>query len=43
VTNIDPKTRRLGFSIKAREIAEEKEAVEQYGSWSDRPPRPAVP
>jgi small subunit ribosomal protein S1 len=32
VTNIDPKTRRLGLSIKAREIAEEKEAVEQYGS-----------
>ncbi|WP_081531544.1 30S ribosomal protein S1 [Rhodovulum sp. P5] len=32
VTNIDNKTRRLGLSIKAREIAEEKEAVEQYGS-----------
>jgi small subunit ribosomal protein S1 len=32
VTSIDPKTRRLGVSIKAREIAEEKEAVEQYGS-----------
>jgi len=32
VTNIDPKTRRLGLSIKAREIAEEKDAVEQYGS-----------
>ncbi len=32
VTNIDNKTRRLGMSIKAREIAEEKEAVEQYGS-----------
>jgi small subunit ribosomal protein S1 len=32
VTSIDPKTRRLGFSVKAREIAEEKEAVEQYGS-----------
>ena len=32
VTNIDPKTRRMGLSIKAREIAEEKEAVEQYGS-----------
>ena len=32
VTNIDPKTRKLGMSIKAREIAEEKEAVEQYGS-----------
>ncbi len=32
VTSIDAKTRRLGLSIKAREIAEEKEAVEQYGS-----------
>ena len=32
VTNIDKSTRRLGLSIKAREIAEEKEAVEQYGS-----------
>ena len=32
VTNIDAKTRRLGLSVKAREIAEEKEAVEQYGS-----------
>ncbi|SMO67006.1 30S ribosomal protein S1 [Paracoccus laeviglucosivorans] len=32
VTNIDAKTRRLGLSIKAREIAEEREAVEQFGS-----------
>jgi small subunit ribosomal protein S1 len=32
ITNIDNKTRKLGLSIKAREIAEEKEAVEQYGS-----------
>jgi hypothetical protein len=33
VTNVDKaKTRKLGLSIKAREIAEEKEAVEQYGS-----------
>ena len=32
VTNIDSKTRKLGLSIKAREIAEEKEAVEQFGS-----------
>jgi len=32
VTNVDNKTRRLGLSIKAREIAEEKEAVAQYGS-----------
>ena len=33
ITNIDSKTRKLGLSIKAREIAEEKEAVEQYGSF----------
>lgn len=32
VTNIDSKSRKLGLSIKAREIAEEKDAVEQYGS-----------
>ncbi|MEO0344070.1 MAG: 30S ribosomal protein S1 [Pseudomonadota bacterium] len=32
VTNIDMSSRKLGLSIKAREIAEEKEAVEQYGS-----------
>ncbi|NIY71882.1 30S ribosomal protein S1 [Marivivens donghaensis] len=32
VTNVDSKSRKLGLSIKAREIAEEKEAVEQYGS-----------
>jgi small subunit ribosomal protein S1 len=32
VTNVDSKARKLGLSIKAREIAEEKEAVEQYGS-----------
>jgi small subunit ribosomal protein S1 len=32
VTNVDSRSRRLGLSIKAREIAEEKEAVEQYGS-----------
>ncbi|TKD22572.1 30S ribosomal protein S1 [Rhodobacter capsulatus] len=32
VVNIDSKTRKLGVSIKAREIAEEKEAVEQYGT-----------
>ena len=32
VTSVDSKTRRLGLSIKAREIAEEKEAVEQFGS-----------
>ncbi len=32
VTNVDAKSRRLGLSIKAREIAEEKEAIDQYGS-----------
>ncbi|MDT8342995.1 MAG: 30S ribosomal protein S1 [Thermohalobaculum sp.] len=32
ITNIDKATRKLALSIKAREIAEEKEAVEQYGS-----------
>jgi small subunit ribosomal protein S1 len=32
VVSVDSKTRKLGLSIKAREIAEEKEAVEQYGS-----------
>ena len=32
ITTVDAKTRRLGVSIKAREIAEEKEAVQQYGS-----------
>jgi small subunit ribosomal protein S1 len=32
VVSIDAKTRKLGLSIKAREIAEEQEAVQQYGS-----------
>ena len=32
VTAIDSKTRRINVSIKAREVAEEKEAVAQYGS-----------
>jgi small subunit ribosomal protein S1 len=32
VTNIDARSRKLNLSIKAREIAEEKKAVEQYGS-----------
>jgi small subunit ribosomal protein S1 len=32
ITNIDKKTRRIALSIKALEIAEEKEAVAQYGS-----------
>ena len=32
VTKINKKTRQLGLSIKAREIAEEKDIVEQYGS-----------
>ena len=32
ITQFDKKTRRVTVSIKALEIAEEKEAVEQYGS-----------
>lgn len=32
VTNIDAASRRLTVSIKAREIAEEKEAIAQFGS-----------
>ncbi|HLS19790.1 MAG TPA: S1 RNA-binding domain-containing protein, partial [Paracoccaceae bacterium] len=32
ITQIDRAQRRLGLSIKALQIAEEKEAVEQYGS-----------
>jgi len=32
VTNFDKKARKIGVSIKALEIAEEKEAVAQYGS-----------
>jgi small subunit ribosomal protein S1 len=32
VTNIDKKNRKISLSIKALEIAEEKEAVAQYGS-----------
>ncbi|MEM8986056.1 MAG: 30S ribosomal protein S1 [Pseudomonadota bacterium] len=32
VTNIDKGSRKVSLSIKAREVAEEKEAVEQYGS-----------
>ncbi|GGA42284.1 30S ribosomal protein S1 [Pelagibacterium lentulum] len=32
ITQFDKKTRRIGMSIKALEIAEEKEAVAQYGS-----------
>jgi len=32
VTSIDAKTRRVNVSVKAREVAEEKEAVQQFGS-----------
>ena len=32
ITNIDKSSRRVSVSIKALEVAEEKEAVEQYGS-----------
>ena len=34
VTNFDKKARKISISIKALEIAEEKEAVAQYGSTS---------
>src|SRR5262249_44392188 len=40
VTQVDPKARKVSVSIKALEIAEEKEAVAQYGSTdSGGPPR----
>jgi len=32
ITSIDSKTRKVALSIKAKEVAEEKEAVAQYGS-----------
>jgi small subunit ribosomal protein S1 len=32
ITNVDNRSRRVGLSIKALEIADEKEAVAQYGS-----------
>ncbi len=32
VTNIDSKTRKVALSIKAREVAEEKQAMAEYGS-----------
>jgi small subunit ribosomal protein S1 len=32
VTSMDKASRKISLSIKAREVAEEKEAVEQYGS-----------
>jgi small subunit ribosomal protein S1 len=32
ITQIDPKTRKLSMSIKAREIDEEKQAMAEYGS-----------
>jgi small subunit ribosomal protein S1 len=32
VTSVDKATRKIALSIKAREVAEEKEAVAQYGS-----------
>ena len=32
MTNFDKKSRKVSVSIKALEIAEEKEAVAQYGS-----------
>jgi small subunit ribosomal protein S1 len=32
ITNADKAGRKINLSIKAREMAEEKEAVQQYGS-----------
>jgi small subunit ribosomal protein S1 len=32
VTNVDKAARRIGLSVKALEMAEEKEAIEQFGS-----------
>ncbi len=32
VTNLDKNARKLSLSVKAREIAEDKEAIEQFGS-----------
>jgi len=32
ITSVDKSARKIGLSIKAREISEEKEAVKQYGS-----------
>jgi len=32
VTSVDKSTRKVSLSIKAKEVAEEKEAVQQYGS-----------
>jgi small subunit ribosomal protein S1 len=32
ITQIDPKTRKLSLSIKAREIDEEKQAMAEYGT-----------
>ena len=32
ITNIDKAARRISLSVKALEVAEEKEAIEQYGS-----------
>ena len=32
ITNIDKANRKVNFSIKAKELAEEKEAVQKYGS-----------
>ena len=32
ITSFDPKTRKLGLSIKAREVEEDKKALAEYGS-----------
>ena len=42
ITNIDKSNRKLSLSIKAKEIAEEKEAVGACGGCQDRVPRARV-
>src|SRR5262249_37729381 len=42
VTNFDKKTRKVTVSIKALEIAEEKEAVAQYASTASGPSLGAI-
>lgn len=42
VIQFDRKTRKVGVSIKALEVAEEKEAIAQFGSSDSRVPRSAT-
>src|SRR4029078_9033146 len=43
VTQFDKKAHKIGVSIKALEVAEEKEAIAQYGSGGFRATRRSVP